>query len=329
MRVHLPTSVTVRGKRVFYGERFKKEYDLIIARSDVLDFLADLPSGTADLIVTSPPYNLGKIYEKKASLEHYLNWQEEVIKRCVEILSPHGSICWQVGNYVERGEVFPLDILFYPILEGCELKLRNRIIWHYGHGLHAEKRFSGRYETIMWFTKGDEYTFNLDSVRVRQKYPGKRSFRGPNKGKPSGHPLGNNPSDIWEIVQNDWDTQIWDVPNVKFNHIEKTIHPCQFPVELVERLVLALTDEGDTILDPFVGVGSSLIAAALHNRKGIGVDKEKTYTDIAYDRVLQALKGSLRTRPLGRPIFQPRGTEKVANLPPEWKKRHYARRQSG
>ena len=181
------------------------------------------------LIVTSPPYNLGKDYETKSSLDEYLHSQTEVIKRCVRLLHPKGSICWQVGNYVDNGEVIPLDVLLYPIFRAEGLKLRNRIVWHFGHGLHASKRLSGRYETINWWTRSDDYTWNLDPIRVPSKYPGKRHYKGPNTGQLSGNPRGKNPSDVWEF------------PNVKSNHPEKTIHPCQFPVELVERLVLSMT----------------------------------------------------------------------------------------
>lgn len=93
----------------------------------------------------------------------------------------------------------------YQIFKKQRLKLRNRIVWHFGHGLHASKRFSGRYETILWFSKTDNYIFNLDSVRVPAKYPGKRHFKGPKKGQPSGNPLGKNPSDIWEIIEQYWE----------------------------------------------------------------------------------------------------------------------------
>jgi len=251
-------------------------------------------------------------------LRDYLEWQREVIRRCIDILRSEGSICWEVGNYVENGEVFPLDAFFYRIFKSFGLKLRNRIVWHFGHGLHASKRFSGRYETILWFSKNEDYVFNLDEVRVPQKYPGKRAYKGPKKGKPSSHPLGKNPSDVWEILISDWEREIWDIPNVKCNHPEKTVHPSQFPIELVERLVLALTNNGDVVFDPFMGVGSSIIAALSQNRKGIGVDKEKLYTDIAYQRINETLKGTLKKRPLGKPIYQPNGTEKVAKIPPEW-----------
>lgn len=123
-----------------------------------------------------------------------------MIEQLVRILREEGNLCWQVGNYIEHSEVFPLDIFYYDIFKAKQLKLRNRIIWHFGHGLHASKRFSGRYETILWFTKSDSYVFNLDAVRVPSKYPGKTHYKGTNRGKPSGNPLGKNPSDIWQFL---------------------------------------------------------------------------------------------------------------------------------
>jgi len=314
-----PIDTEVSEKRILYDKFFRENYDIVLAWNEVLEFLEGVPNNTATLVVTSPPYNIGKPYEKRTEFKEYLEWQRKVLKRCIDILNPKGSLCWEVGNYIENGEVFPLDVYFYNIIKKeFGLHLRNRIVWHFGHGLHASKRFSGRYETILWFTKKDDYVFNLDAVRVPQKYPGKRSYKGPNKGKPSSHPLGKNPADIWRIILEDWEKELWDIPNVKSNHPEKTIHPSQFPIELVERLVLALTNEGDVVLDPFVGVGSSIIAAILHNRKGVGVDKERQYTDIAFKRITQALNGTLQKRPLGKPVWRPKGTEKVARRPQEW-----------
>ena len=113
-------------------------------------------------MVTSPPYNLDKDYEDKLNLDEYIEQQRKIIKESVRILHEKGSICWQVGNYVNNGEIVPLDIVLYPIFKSLGLHLRNRIIWHFGHGLHASKRFSGRYEVILWFTKSNEYTFNLN-----------------------------------------------------------------------------------------------------------------------------------------------------------------------
>jgi DNA modification methylase len=224
-----------------------------------------------------------------------------------------------VGNYVEKGEVYPLDTYYYDIFKDLGLSLRNRIIWHFGHGLHASKRFSGRYETLLWFTKSDEYVFNLDPVRVPSKYPGKRHYKGPNKGKLSGNPKGKNPSDFWaDIVAQEWEEGVIDIPNVKSNHPEKTVHPCQYPIELIERCVLSMTNEGDWILDPFAGVGSALLAAVRRNRRAIGAEKEIEYINITKERFSQLFAGTLRVRPLGKKVHQPTGKEKVAQIPMEW-----------
>lgn len=266
----------------------------IIECVDNLKFMRGLEKNSMHLIVTSPPYNIGKEYERKrTSIEIYIEEQAATIAEAVRVLHPNGSICWQVGNYIDNGEIFPLDIILYNLFKSHGLKLRNRIIWSFGHGLHCQKRFSGRYETILWFTKSDEYIFNLDSIRVPSKYPEKKHFKGPNMGKLSSNPLGKNPSDIW------------DIPNVKSNHVEKTLHPCQFPVALIERLVLALTNEGHSVLDPYLGVGSSIIAALKHRRYGFGCDVVQEYVSVAQERISQFYDGSLRTRPMNKPIYDP------------------------
>lgn len=291
---------------------------IVLYPGDVSKLLSTVPIGSVQLVVTSPPYNLGKAYETRTGLKKYLATQASIIEQLGRVLADGGSVCWQVGNYVENGEVFPLDIYYYDIFKDLGLKLRNRIIWKFGHGLHASRRLSGRYETILWFTKGKEYTFNLDPIRVPSKYPGKRHFKGPNKGKPSGNPLGKNPSDIWEVLCQDWEEGIWDIPNVKANHPEKTAHPCQFPVELVERCVLALTDEDDWVLDPYAGVGSSLIAAVKNNRRAMGAEKEPGYVLAALERLQKLQDGQLRLRQIGTPVHVPNGTESVARIPEEW-----------
>ncbi|HVF98531.1 MAG TPA: site-specific DNA-methyltransferase [Chloroflexia bacterium] len=300
------------------AEEFMDDSRMVIHLGDSCEFLRTLPSGVVNLVITSPPYNIGKAYESKTNIEAYLKSQETLIDELVRVLADTGSICWQVGNYVENGEIFPLDMYYYPIFKKRGLKLRNRIVWHFGHGLHASKRFSGRYETILWFTKSDSYTFNLDDVRVPSKYPGKRHFKGEKRGQPSGNPLGKNPSDIWEFIASEWEAALWDIPNVKSNHPEKTIHPCQFPVELVERCVLALTREDDWVLDPYCGVGSSLIAGVKHNRRVLGVDKEAQYVEIAKDRVTAWHEGRLKVRQLGTEVYEPTGRESVSRVPKEW-----------
>ena len=261
--------------------------------SDNLDFMQGYEDGTFRLVVTSPPYNIGKSYERRSGLGSYLEAQERVIAECARLLADDGSICWQVGNFVNNGEIIPLDTLLYPIFSGLGLKLRNRIVWHFGHGLHCKNRLSGRYETINWWTNGDDYVWHLDPIRVPAKYPGKRHFKGPNNRKVYDNPLVKDPSDFWSF------------PNVKSNHPEKTCHPCQFPVELVERLVLSMTNEGDAVLDPYMGVGSTLVAAVKHGRQGHGCDIMQEYVDIAMDRLEQLDMGFLKMRPMGMPIYDP------------------------
>lgn len=273
--------------------RLQTTRDAHMACEDNLAFMRHLPDGMMHLVVTSPPYNIGKRYERRSPLDAYIQAQAQVISECVRLLSDRGSLCWQVGNHVDNGEIVPLDIALYPIFREHGLKLRNRVVWHFEHGLHCSRRFSGRYETILWFTKSDDYTFNLDPVRVPSKYPNKRHFKGPRAGQLSGNPLGKNPSDVWVI------------PNVKHNHVEKTIHPCQFPVELIERLVLSLTNEGDNVFDPYMGVGSSVIAALKKGRTGYGCDVSQEYVDIAWERVHLQRAGLLKTRPMGKPVYDP------------------------
>lgn len=278
---------------LFVADYFDSGADVVLYTGRCEDLLATIPDGSARLVVTSPPYNIGKSYERRTDLVAYMEAQLAVIKEVIRIAADDGHICWQVGNHINGGEVFPLDAVLYPVFKGLGLKLRNRIIWHFEHGLHASRRFSGRHEAILWFTKGDDYHFNVDPVRVPQKYPNKKAFKGPNRGKLTGNPLGKNPGDVWVI------------PNVKSNHVEKTIHPCQFPVELVERLVLSMTEPGDLVVDPYGGVGSAVLAAILNGRRGAMAETLPEYIWVAHQRVKMAERGELRTRPMRRAVYQP------------------------
>ena len=307
-----------KPRQITVSDTYDADVDVTLFEGDCSSLLKNIPSNSVDLVITSPPYNIGKKYEKKTSLQSYLKDQEPVISEIVRILSSTGNLCWQVGNYIEEGEVFPLDIYFYEIFKRFDLKLRNRIIWRFNHGLHCTKRFSGRYETILWFTKGDEYVFNLDPVRVPAKYPGKRHFKGAKKGQLSGNPLGKNPSDIWDVVKQDWEDEVWDIPNVKANHPEKTEHPCQFPVELVQRCVLALTEPEGIVLDPYCGVGSTIIGALQYDRKAIAAEQDSSYVAITRERIQKLAQGTLPVRPLAKPIHKPTGKERIAQIPYPW-----------
>ena len=194
--------------------------DFKYVKQDALKFMRAIPDNSVNLIITSPPYNIGKEYETATSLSNYLEWLKPILKETKRILTENGSVCWEVGNYIDpkTSEVYPLDIYFYELFKELGLHLRNRIIWHFGHGLQCEKRFSGRYESILWFSKSDtDYIFNLDDVRIPSKYPGKRHYKGEHKGELSGNPKGKNPEDVWvatvERLYDDWEKCIWDIPN--------------------------------------------------------------------------------------------------------------------
>jgi len=294
--------VTVHTTVARYGPNARAT----LFHGDRLELLRQIPHGAARLIVTSPPYNIGKKYEKRLEFGHYLEQQEETIKEAQRVLAEDGSLCWQVGNHVSTdGEIFPIDIFIYRICKKLDMKLRNRVIWCFEHGLHCKNRLSGRYENIMWFTKNDKYVFNLDPIRVPQKYPGKKAFKGPRKGQYTCNPLGKNPGDVWVI------------PNVKHNHVEKTIHPCQFPIELVERLVLALTNKDDLVIDPYMGVGSAACAAMLHGRRSAGADLSREYLEIAKQRIELAAHGKLPMRPLGKLVHVPSPNDTITKRPKE------------
>ena len=314
-----PSLFSEPRRGISISDTFSESADIVFSQGNSLDILSTCPDDFATLIITSPPYNIGKEYERQTKLEDYLGQIQPILKQLVRVLSPKGSLCWQVGNYVEKSEVFPLDIYFYPIFKEMGLQLRNRIVWTFDHGLHCSVRFSGRYETLLWFTKSEDYIFNLDGVRVPAKYPGKTNFRpGPKYGLPSGNPLGKNPSDVWRLLAQEWESGLWSIPNVKANHPEKTLHPCQFPIELVERCVLAMTCEGDWVLDPFCGVGSSMLAGVMHNRRAMGCELKAEYLNEAKRRMDMLFSGQLPYRPLGRPVHQPTGKEKVSKIPQQW-----------
>jgi adenine-specific DNA-methyltransferase len=276
-------------------------------QSDAFDFLAEVKTGSVDLIVSSPPYFMGKEYDTSLSIDDFKSVHRRLLPELVRILKPGGSLCWQVGHHVRNGVSIPLDAIVYlSFAESDELFLRNRIIWTFGHGVHARRRFSGRHETVLWYTKGSEYYFDLDAVRVPQKYPGKKHYRGPNKGEWSGNPLGKNPSDIWEI------------PNVNSHHVEKTKHPCQFPVALVQRLVRSLSPIGGTVADPFMGSGTSAVAAVLEKRKFIGCDQKSAYVRLANKRLIELKSGKLKFRPIGQALYVPSDKSAVAQRPPHF-----------
>lgn len=293
-------------------KNYKESNKVTLYNGDCLKLLKKMPDESVNLVVTSPPYCIGKAYENphddiKTFKEQHVNIFNELYR----VVKKGGSICWQVGYHISDKCVIPLDYIIYSIFTDLSKNfenpfiLRNRIIWTFGHGLNSINRFSGRHETIMWFTKGEQTVFNLDDVRVPQKYPGKRSYKGPNKGQLSGNPLGKNPSDVW------------DIPNVKAKHVEKTGHPCQFPVAIPQRLIKALTYKDEVVLDPFSGSGTTGVAAIIEGRRFVGAEIQKEYYDIAVERLKDTVNGKIKIRE-DKPVIKPNKNSAVAKLPEEF-----------
>jgi len=244
-----------------------------IMLGDCLDLLRGIRDDSVDLIVSSPPYNIGKEYETRQQLAAYVEGQRIVLAECARVLKSTGSLFWQVGAFSQAGLLIPLDVRFFPILEDLGMFPRNRIVWLRQHGLHARHKFSARHETILWFTKGHDYKFFLDPVRVPQKYQNKKSWRGANKGELTCNPLGKNPGDIWIFG------------NVKHNHEEQTIHPAQFPEDMIARVILATTEQGDLVVDPYMGTGTVAVVARDYGRHYLGAEIDAQYHGVALRRI--------------------------------------------
>lgn len=271
---------------------------------DCMELMHQLPDACVDVTVTSPPYCMGKEYETSISVEDFIKIHKAVLPEIVRITRKGGSICWQVGYHAMNQSVYPLDYAVFSIMKEFDgIVLRNRIVWTFGHGQHGKTRFSGRHEMILWFTKGPDYHFDLDAVRVPQKYPGKRHYKGPRKGEFSGNPKGKNPGDVWEI------------PNVKAHHVEKLDHPCQFPVGLADRLVRATCPKDGVVFDPYTGTASTGVAAILNGRRFLGSEAKSKYEATAYRRLLAAHDGTAPVRKVDRPVYTASARAAVARRP--------------
>jgi adenine-specific DNA-methyltransferase len=299
-------------KKTIY-KHFSPNNEITLFQGDCFTLMKEIPDSFVDLVVTSPPYCMGKNYEKpKDNIGTFINQHKQLFPEIFRVIKDGGSLCWQTGYHVKDSIAIPLDYIIYDLIIkqlSSEFRntfiLRNRIVWTFGHGLNTTKRFSGRHEVILWFTKGDNYIFNLDNIRIPQKYPGKRYFKGPNKGELSGNPLGKNPSDVW------------DIPNVKANHVEKTEHPCQFPIVIPQRLIKALVPKSGVVLDPFVGSGTSGVAAVIEGCRFIGAEKKAKYYQIAKMKINEAIRGTIKYRE-DKPAMTPDINSKVAKLPKEF-----------
>ena len=243
---------------------------------DVVAGLKAMADASVDLTVTSPPYNIGKEYEVRRPLEEYLSWCEVWMGEVHRVTKPGGSFWLNLG-YIDvegKGRAVPLPYLMW---NRSPFYMLQEIVWHYGAGVASRLCFSPRNEKWLWYVKDPEhYLFNLDAVRDPDvKYPNQKK-----NGKLKCNPLGKNPSDVWIL------------PKVTSGagraSPERTPHPAQFPLAVIKRIILACSNEGDVILDPFAGSGSTLVASLLSNRRSIGIEIRPDYCAIAERRIRMA-----------------------------------------
>lgn len=250
------------------------------ATADVLDYMDGLPDDSAQLVLTSIPYNLGKAYGSGVNADcmrhvYYIGFIMQVISECSRILAPGGTLFLQVGSTRDEiDQIVPLDVLLFDPIKRSGLAYRSRVAWVVPHGLTPRRRLSERYETALIFSKGEQAVFNPTPGRTPQKQPGKRAFKGQNKGRISSHPFGA------------WPSNVWTIPNIGANNGEKTGHPAQFPLELATRAIQIYTNPGDLVVDPFSGSGTTHVGARATGRAFTGCDL--FYEDIRSIRLARA-----------------------------------------
>ncbi|HUG89782.1 MAG TPA: site-specific DNA-methyltransferase [Planctomycetaceae bacterium] len=238
-----------------------------------MEFLRRLPAELFDLTVTSPPYNIGKEYETPVPLDEYLRWCEQWLTQIARLTAPAGAFWLNLG-YVgidQRGKAVPLPYLLW---DKCPMFLMQEVVWNYGAGVAARQSLSPRNEKFLWYVKDPGcYTFNLDEIRDPDvKYPSQKK-----NGKLRCNTIGKNPSDVWQIAKVTSGTD-------RSSH-ERAPHPAQFPLDLINRIVLGFSNPGDIVLDPFLGSGSTAESCLRHGRFAIGFEIRRDYCECARKRL--------------------------------------------
>lgn len=258
----------------YLGKPYFKNKNTILYNMNSLDAMQNLPNEIFDLVLTSPPYNIGKEYEKIKPIKEYLKWSEIWMDHVYNLVKNNGSFWLNIGYtpIKNKGKAVPLSYLLW---DKNKFFLIQELVWHYGAGVAARKSLSPRNEKVLWFVKNENnYTFNLDDIRdPNVKYPNQKK-----NGKVRVNPLGKNPSDVWNIPK--------VTSGSKRHSKERVNHPAQTPIELFKRIILASTNKGDWVLDPFVGSGTACVVSNSLGRKSIGFDTNKDYLDIAISRIL-------------------------------------------
>lgn len=231
---------------------------------DCRELLKTIPDNSVTLVVTSPPYNIGKKYGKysdKISLEEWKELINDVTKEIYRVLKPNGSFFLNLSP-IPLGndkEILPLPYIGYDIMKDNNFKIRNIITWTFNNMQNCTNRLSGRYENIVWGVKDlNNYIFNLDEIRIPYITKNDKRLVGG---------IGRNPTDVWYFDR---------VNNMTKKKLDLT-HPTIYPLPMIVRILKMSSNVGDTILDPFAGSGTSLVAAKILNRKAIGFELDTKY----------------------------------------------------
>ena len=256
--------------------------NVALYHGDALEFLSVLPPSLVDLTVTSPPYNIGKSYENKLELEDYVDWCEQWIRQIYMATTATGA-CWLNVGYLQvpgKAKALPIPYLLW---NRVDFFLVQEVVWHYGAGVASRRSFSPRNEKFLWFVKDEKrYMFDLDAVRdPNVKYPNQKK-----NGRLKCNPLGKNPTDVWAFPK--------VTSGANRSARERTSHPAQFPLVVVDRIVKACSRSGDLVLDPFVGSGTTAEAALLLGRAVVGFEIRRDYIEIARRRLEAARRKEQR-----------------------------------
>lgn len=255
-----------------------------IILGNAFELIKKVPDGSVDLILTSPPYGIGKEYEKRSeTIEEYMAAFQPMVAECVRVLKNTGSIAWEIGNWINRDgngrSIVPLEYPYFEAFSKLGMVLRNRIVWiHRTTAYNGSKKiFTPSHESILWLTKSDDYAFNLtENVLVKQKDPMKvyHVLRGGIPVIKRAVPEGIDPGDVWDIPFGSNSSERWD-------------HPAQFPEALARKAIDCFSNSGDIVLDPFAGVATTLKVAKDLGRKYLGFEKEPHY----YNQAVLRLNG--------------------------------------
>lgn len=265
------------------GEPFFKDTGIFIYQGDSTELLERLRKTDfkSDLTITSPPYNIGKEYEQPMPVDNYVKWCTAWIDQVYNITKETGAFWLNVG-YLEvpqKGLCVPIPYLLW---DKSEFYFLQEVVWKYGAGVSTKFRLSPRNEKWIFYVKNPQrYTFNLDDIRdPNVKYPNQQK-----NGKYRCNSLGKNPSDVWEFPK--------VTTGTSRSSKERTGHPAQFPLAVVERIIKACSNEAEIILDPFAGSVSAGVAAYGLGRIFLGFELKKEYCEIAVNRLLAFKKEKL------------------------------------